>query len=93
MSREMVAEGHIETKEGAEELKREQRNAKATTAWRQQWRGVDETSTTQRSCTHAVQCCGMTMLINIQGASVVEGNLSYLSNSWVESFSCLLLNN
>ena len=44
MSREMVAEGHIEAEGRAEEPKREQRNAEATTTWRQQRRGADGTS-------------------------------------------------
>ena len=40
--------------EGVEELKREKRNAKAATAWRQQRRGVDGTLAAQRGCAHAV---------------------------------------
>ena len=57
----MVAEGNIEAEEGAEEVKKELRNAEETTTWRQHRRGVDETSTTQRSWAHAVQCCSMTV--------------------------------
>ena len=49
MSREMVADDHIEEQEGDEELKSELRDVEAATAWRQQCREVDETSAAQRS--------------------------------------------
>ena len=40
----MVEDDHIEEKEGVEELKSEQRDAEATTAWRKKCREVDGTS-------------------------------------------------
>ena len=51
----------LKRKEGAEELKSEQRDREATTTWRQQRREADGTSTAQRSWAHAVQCCSMTV--------------------------------
>ena len=44
MSQEMVAEGHSEAKGSAEELKREQRNAEATTAATQQLPSAEDST-------------------------------------------------